>query len=368
MRKYINPIAMMFLILLLFALFPGCNQPIQYIKPPEGTNPTLKSENGPVLTTPQSLRYFASLRGISIGAAVAAGPLRSDKLYHETLKREFNMLTPENALKFGTLHPAWGRYDFRDSETIIDFAESNNMKVRGHTLVWHRDIPGWIDKGKYSPVELTDILREHIFTVVGHFRGRIAAWDIVNEAFNDDGSFRDTIWLRNIGPEYIGMAFPWAHEADPEALLFYNDFGSEGLNPKSDAIYNMVSTLKQRNIPIHGVGFQLHITPDYQVKIIEMGANMNRLFKLGLQTDVTELEIRIKEPSDKEKLEAQAQTYSNVLKMFLTAGNGKAFVLWGFHDPHSWIPSFFRGYGAALIFDDAYRPKPAYYSLLDTLK
>jgi endo-1,4-beta-xylanase len=359
---------MMFSALLLYTLFPGCiqlNQDIQSTKDPD---PTSIHDSGPIFTTPQSLRYFASLRGINIGAAVAAGPLRSDKLYSETLKREFNMLTPENALKFETLHPAPERYEFGDSETIIDFAENNNMAVRGHTLIWHRALPGWIEKGKFSSPELTSILKEHILTVVGHFRGRIGAWDVVNEALNDDGSLKDTIWLRKIGPDYIALAFQWAHEADPEALLFYNDYGSEGLNQKSNAIYNLVSSLKQRNVPIHGVGFQTHITPDYSLKIIEMGANMNRFFKLGLQTDITELEIRIKDPPTKEQLESQAQTYSNILKMFLAAGNGKAFVLWGFHDPHSWVPAFFHGYGSALIFDDLYRPKPAYYTLLNTLK
>jgi endo-1,4-beta-xylanase len=364
----LKPLTMLLLLLLLCPILPGCIESNDNLKTSEYRNSTLIPDSGPILSTPQSLRYFANLRGINIGAAVAVGPLRSDKLYSEILKREFNMLTPENALKFEAIHPAHERYEFLDAETIIDFAETNNMAVRGHTLIWHRGLPAWIEKGKFSSSELTSILKEHIFTVVGHFRGRIAAWDVVNEAFNDDGSFKDTIWFRNIGSDYIALAFQWAHEADPEALLFYNDYGSEGLNPKSNAIYNLVSNLKQRNVPIHGVGFQTHITPNYSLKIIEMGANMNRFFKLGLQTDITELEIRIKDPPTEEQLESQAQTYSNILKMFLAAGNGKAFVLWGFHDPHSWIPAFFHGYGSALIFDDAYKPKPGYYALLNTLK
>jgi endo-1,4-beta-xylanase len=325
-------------------------------------------DTGPSLTVPQSLRYFAEARGIYIGAAVAVGPLRSDKLYADTLRREFNMVTPENALKFGTVQPARGRYEFGDAETIISFAEANDMAVRGHTLLWYRSLPSWLQNGKFTPSELKELLKEYIFTTVGHFRGRIAAWDVVNEAYNDDGSMRDNIWLRGIGQDYIEMAFQWAHEADPQALLFYNDYGAEGLNRKSDSIFNMVEDFKRRNVPIDGVGFQLHITTDSPLKIIEIGANMNRLFRLGLQTDITEIEVRIKEPPTSEELSAQAKTYGNVLKMFLAAGNGKAFVLWGFHDPHSWIPQFFRGYGSALIFDESYRIKPAYTALSDALQ
>ena len=178
----------------------------------------------PSPTPTPSLRSLAQARGIAIGAAVGPQYLRDEPAYAETLGREFSMLTPENAMKFGLVHPDRDRYDFTDADYIVDFAEAHGMQVRGHNLVWHFQLPTWLTEGTWTRDELIAILHEHITTVVGHYRGRVAAWDVVNEAVGDDGSLRDTIWLRGIGPEYVDMAFRWAHEADPDALLFYNDY------------------------------------------------------------------------------------------------------------------------------------------------
>ena len=314
-----------------------------------------------------SLRSLAQARGIQIGAAVAAGPLRSEPLYAQTLAREFSMLTPENAMKFGPLHPGRERYDFSDADAIVDFAEAHDMRVRGHTLVWHNQLPPWLTAGKWTREELIEILREHIMTVVGHYRGRVVAWDVVNEAVADDGSLRDTIWLRGIGPQYIDMAFRWAHEADPDALLFYNDYGGEGRGRKSDAIYALVKDLLQRGVPIHGVGLQMHVALGWHPKPQDVAANMERLAALGLEVHITEMDVRIKSPATEEELAAQARIYRDMLEVCLSAENCKAFVLWGFTDRHSWIPQFFRGWGSGLIFDSSYQPKPAYDALMDVL-
>jgi len=172
-----------------------------------------------------SLRTFAQAHGLQIGAAVAARPLQSEALYAQTLAREFSVVTPEDAMKFGPLYPDRDRYDFSDADTIVDFAEAHGMQVRGHTLVWHGQLPCWLTEENWRRNELSEILRQHIMTVVGHYRGRVVVWDVVNEAIADDGSLRDTIWLQKIGPEYIEMAFRWAHEADSGTRLFYNDYG-----------------------------------------------------------------------------------------------------------------------------------------------
>ena len=331
------------------------------IKPSATSTPTT------IPATADSLRFQAQSCDMQIGAAVAADPLRSDPLYAKTLAREFNLLTPENSMKFGPVHPDRDRYDFRDADAIVQFAEAHRMQVRGHTLVWHSQLPAWLTAGNWARDVLVEILRDHILTVVGRYRGRVVAWDVVNEAMGDSGSLRDTIWLRVIGPEYIDMAFHWAHEADPDALLFYNDYSAEGLGHKSDAIYALVQGLVQRGVPIHGVGLQMHTSLGACPRHEDVATNIDRLAALGLEVHITEMDVRIPEPVTEEELDAQARIYRDMLRVCISAENCTAFVLWGFADCHSWIPDFFPGYGAGLIFDENYDPKPACDALADVL-
>lgn len=314
-----------------------------------------------------SLRALGKSRGILIGAAVAPEPLRNDAEYAETLKREFSMVTTENAMKFEPIHPARDRYNFSDADTVVNFAEDNGLKVRGHTLVWHQTLPSWLTAGQFKRDELIKILRDHIATVVGRYRGKVAVWDVVNEAVDDNGILRETIWLKGIGPEYIDMAFKWAHEADPEAMLFYNDYGGEGLGQKSDAIYALVRGLKERKVPIHGVGLQMHLDPDYPPSTEAVTKNVKRLSDLDLEVHITEMDARIKLPSTEEKLEQQAKIYRDILNACMKVKNFKAFTMWGFTDRYSWVPWFFPGYGDALIFDESYNPKPAYKAIKSEL-
>jgi endo-1,4-beta-xylanase len=310
-----------------------------------------------------SLRLLAQSRGIMIGTAVAAEPLRNDSVYAETLAREFNILTPENAMKFGTLHPGKDIYNFNDADTIVDFAELHNISVHGHTLVWHNHQPTWLTTQNWSRDELMDILHEHIMTVVGRYRGRVIAWDVVNEAITEDGLLRNSIWMKIIGPQYIEMAFRWAHEADPEALLFYNDYGCEGKGKKSDATLELVRGLLQKGIPINGVGLQMHVRSESCPSSQDVTANINRLASLGLQVYITEMDVRIKAPVTEEKLADTAVLYRDMLSAFLAAKNSKAFIMWGFTDHFSWIPSSFPGWESGLIFDKLYQPQPAYTTL-----
>jgi endo-1,4-beta-xylanase len=314
----------------------------------------------------EPLRKLALERGLLIGAAVAPNPILREPAYAEVLKREFNVLTTENALKFGPVHPAPDRYDWRGADAIVAFAEENGMAVRGHTLVWHRQLPAWVESGDWTREALIEVLREHITTVVGRYRGRIAAWDVVNEAVDDDGELRDTIWLRAIGPEYIELAFRWAHEADPEALLFYNDYSAETMNHKSDAVYALAQELLDKGVPIHGVGLQMHVQLDRAPSLSAVETNMERLAALGLQVHITEMDVRLRDTKP-QTLARQAEIYGDTLQLCLDTPSCTAFVLWGFADCHSWIPSSFKGWGNALVFDDAYAPKPAYDSLCDVL-
>src|SRR5262252_4880804 len=190
-----------------------------------------------------SLRDLAAARSLRIGAAVQARRL-TETDYTDTAAREFNIVTPENEMKFGPIHPGPEMYNFANADAIVDFATSHKMAVKGHTLVWHSQLPGWVTGGTWTRESLMSVLHDHIMTVVGRYKGRVVWWDVVNEAMSDQGSgLRDTIWLRVIGPDYIEMAFRWAHEADPAAKLLYNDYFAEGLGVKSDAVFTLVRNL-----------------------------------------------------------------------------------------------------------------------------
>jgi endo-1,4-beta-xylanase len=327
----------------------------------------------------QSLREAAGHTGMLIGAAVRPAQL-FEKAYASTLAREFNMLEPEDALKWEVIHPAQDSFDFSQADRIVDFAMLHGMKVRGHTLVWHRQNPKWLTDGRFASPELASILEQHIKTVAGHYRGKIFAWDVVNEAFDElhPGTLRSTIWrdqpgigLGN-GAEYIERCFRWAHEADPKALLFYNDAEAEEINPKSDAIYAMVQDFRRRGVPIDGVGFQLHI-PNLHVNIASISANMKRFTALGVQIHITELDVAL--PVDAngnarvKDLETQADIYRKIAVVCLAHPGCTAIQTWGFTDKYSWIGSHSKHtQGAALLFDDDYRMKAAYEVLRKELE
>lgn len=296
---------------------------------------------------------------IHLGAAVAVKPLRADARYRNTLARAFTMVTAENVMKFGPVHPAPARYDFRGADAIVRFATARRMAVRGHTLVWHSQQPVWLTGGRFSRRALAAVLRAHIRTVAGRYRGRIAAWDVVNEAVADDGTPRRTLWSAGLGPGYLEQAFAWANEADPVARLFYNDYGIEALGRKSDAVYRLAERLLARGAPLHGVGFQAHLGLDDLPRWRDVEANLRRFAALGLLVQVTELDVRIPGKAGRRALARQADAYRRLLEICLTIPTCTAFVTWGFTDRHSWVPNFFKGYGAALPFDASYRPKPA---------
>src|SRR5512133_3735883 len=242
----------------------------------------------------QPLRDLAEQRGIRIGAAVNPARL-TEAAYAETLAREFNQAEPENAMKFGPIHPGASSYNFGPADAVVEFAWWHKMAVRGHTLVWHRQNPQWITQ--LTAPQLAETLQEHIRNVVGRFAGKVYAWDVVNEAFNDAGTMRSSVWYDQpgvglSGTAYIEQAFRSARGADPKALLFYNDYGAEPMNAKADAIYEMAKDFKDRGVPIDGVGMQMHFTTKAPV-MDSVEANIRRLAELGLEVQITELDVRL---------------------------------------------------------------------------
>jgi endo-1,4-beta-xylanase len=248
----------------------------------------------------------------------------------------------------------------------VAFARAHGQLVRGHTLVWHNQLPTWLTdgvaNGTITATQLRGILRQHIFDEVGHFRGKIWQWDVVNEAFNDDGSLNNTIWLRQLGPGYIADAFRWAHQADPKALLFYNDFNIEGVNAKSNAVYALVRQLRGQGVPIQGVGVQGHFGVQFGFPA-DVRQNLDRFAALGMFTAVTEADVRMPLPTDAIKLQAQAQGYNVMLQACLLSARCLSLTVWGFTDKYSWVPGVFTGQGAATLFTEAFVAKPAYEAM-----
>ena len=325
----------------------------------------------------QTLRQAAERSGLLVSTAVRAAQL-AEPAYASTLAREFNMLEPEDAMKWWVLRPDARSYDFRQGDELVRFALEHGMKVRGHCLVWGRTNPEWLTQGHFTTRQLSRLLHEHINRVMRHYAGQVFAWDVVNEALDENGNLRDSLWYNQPGigfsaqgTKYIEQVFRWAHKADPGALLFYNEAEGEGMNRKSDAIYAMIKDFKGRGIPIDGVGLQMHI-PLLDADIPAIAANIARLTALGVQVHITELDVSL--PLDTsgqartDDLARQADVYRGIVRACLDSAGCTAIQTWGFTDKYSWIGSHSRGArGQALPFDRAYQPKAAYRALLEEI-
>ena len=331
----------------------------------------------PAAQVSATLRQGGAAHNIIVGAA-AASPYLSDLDYAAILGSEFSQIQSENEMKFGSIHPRPNTdpnpYSFTGGDALVAFAESHNMVVRGHTLLWHNNVPHWLTSGGYTPAQMASIVQDHINVVLHHYASKIYAWDVVNEAFNDNGTMRSTLWYdqpgigAGSGTGYIEKALRWARAADPNAKLFYNDYDAEEINAKSDAIYAMAKDFKKRGVPLDGIGFQTHVTLkfDEPKKLASYAKNLERFAKLGLDLHITELDVRLTDASPA-LLEAQAHLYGEITSLCLQQPSCKLIQTWGFTDKYSWIPGFFKGYGWGLLWDDNYRKKPAYAALHDAL-
>ncbi|QFZ19519.1 endo-1,4-beta-xylanase [Saccharothrix syringae] len=323
----------------------------------------------------------AAPKGFYIGSAAAGGghheeqpypdPFTSDQEYRKRLAAEFNSVSPENQMKWEYLRPERGTYNFGMADKIVKFARQNHQVVRGHTLLWHSQNPAWLEQGAFSKEELREILREHIFTVVGRYRGQIQQWDVANEIFNEAGQLRtENIWIRELGPGIIADAFRWAHQADPKAKLFFNDYGVESVNAKSNAYIALIKDLRAQRVPVHGFSAQAHLSTRYGFPG-DLQANLQRFDDLGLETAITELDVRMDLPADGKPTEAQlaqqADYYQRTLAACLAVDDCNSFTIWGFTDKYSWVPVFFQGEGSATVMTEDFSRKPSYYALRDTL-
>ncbi|GAA3786792.1 endo-1,4-beta-xylanase [Sphaerisporangium flaviroseum] len=320
---------------------------------------------------PDNLRELSHKLGVWIGSAVDVTALAGEADYRTVLNREFTHITGENAMKWESIEAERGVYTWEAADAVVRNAQRNRQKVRGHTLVWHNQLPTWLTEGvadgSIDAKELRKILRDHIMTEAGRYRGKIRAWDVVNEVVDDDGNLRQTIWLTHLGPGYIADAFRWAHQADPHAKLYINDYNLEWDTDKINTTLNIVKDLKAKRVPIDGIGFQGHLGIQYDYPA-DFPNVMRQFTDLGLEAAITEADVRMVLPVTPEKLATQADYYKRMLSTCVADRRCVEFTVWGYTDRHSWVPGWFDGEGAACIMDENLNPKPAYNALLSVRK
>lgn len=314
------------------------------------------------------------------------------------VKTHFNSITAENALKWQRIHPQPGVYEFELADKFVEFGEQNGMFIVGHTLVWHHQTPRWVfqnEQGEWVDGDtLLERMREHIHTVVGRYKGRIKGWDVVNEALDDDGRLRQTPWLRIIGEDYIAKAFQFAHEADPECELYYNDFSLEN-KPKRAGALTLIKKLKAQGVPITGIGLQGHYTMDWPSKK-QLRDTIRTFAKLGLKVMITELDVDVlPRPEGRrgadvafryrfdpklnpytsglpERVQrALAERYADIFEVLVPHKHAVTRVtFWGVTDGQSWL-NYWPVPGRRnhpLLFDRNYQPKPAFDAVVATAR
>jgi endo-1,4-beta-xylanase len=313
--------------------------------------------------TSDTLKAAASAQGRLVGTAVQSRLLGTAP-YSTVVAREFNYLTAEYEMKWDVVEPSRGASNFGPGDTIVGFALAEGMRVKGHTLIWHGSTPAWVNA--LSAVEVRAAFEAHIRRTGEHYRGRIDAWDVVNEAIADDGTgLRNTVFRQRLGDGYIADAFRLARQADPQARLFYNDYGGEGLNAKSDRIYELVRDLRAAGVPIDGVGLQMHISATNRPTDAAIAANMRRLADLGLVVHVSEMDVRIGNApgTQQARFELQRSAYRDVVRVCVLEPRCEAVTFWGFTDAHTWLTG-----DLPLLFDAQYQPKPAFFGVLDAFR
>jgi endo-1,4-beta-xylanase len=322
-----------------------------------------------------TLRSLATARGFSIGAAVRDTAYSRDAQYRQTLLAQYNSIVPEDATDFYEIHASASGYNFAPADALVSFAQANGMAFHGHSLVWYRAIPTWVTAGGLTDAQVRAILKDHITTVVSRYRGKVASWDVVNEPLDNQGCFNNqcgliaSFWLTHLGAEYIDSAFVWAHRADPAAKLYLNEFRTETIMNKSDALLALAQGLKARGVPIDGVGFQVHILKQFfpAPTSAQVQANFQRFADAGFDIRITEMDVAIPDAGGAAELAAQATIYSDILNACLKVSRCIELTTWGFSDRYNWVPKSFPGYGRALPFDSNYQPKPALNALLTGL-
>ena len=339
-----------------------------------------------------SLRALGAQVQLRIGTAATPLDL-SDPTLSQITSGQFSVLTPENEMKWQVVEPQQGTFNWTGADNLVKFAETHDERVRGHTLVWHNQLPGWLTQGvangTISDSQLRDLLHRHITTEVRRYRGRIWQWDVVNEMFTDSNPSQinpNDFWISHLGPGIIADAFRWAKAADGSALLCYNDYniaGEDGSNAKFEAAFTMVQNLLAQDVPIDCVGDQGHLDLQFGFNPDRMTQDLQQFASLGVKVAITEADVRtfvettdsnqtpIVSPTDSTPNHtanpAGADWYNGMLQSCLAVQACISFTVWGFDDSESWVPGTFHGEGDADLYDVNLNPKAQYTAVQQTL-
>ena len=305
---------------------------------------------------------------------VAVDPTYFGLAEYESLVREqFNSITPENIFKPSYLHPQENSFFWWEADNLVARAQQNNQRLQGHTLIWHQQLPAWMRNYQGTQAQWEAMFKNHIQSICRHFKGKVAAWDVVNEAFNEDGTLRNSIWRQHLGDGYIEKAFRYAHAADPQALLFYNDFNLAYNERKRAAVFSFLGNLKQRGVPIHGIGMQMHIAINYPTKG-QINSAIQAAAETGFLVHLSEVDIAVnpfnRDNLDKEELfKRQAEVLASLVIAYkaLPSRYQYGISFWGLSDANSWLRDFYQREEYPLLFDDRYQPKACYCKLIDVL-
>lgn len=302
------------------------------------------------------------LRAIPVNAAARAElALGSDQRLQDTFLSHFDGLTPENEMKMGIVEPSPGTFAFRQADALVDYAQRHGKSVRGHTLIWQSQLPGWLTRRRWSRADMLAVMHQWIGAIVGRYRGRIADWDVLNELFDAAGDWRPSPWYVAIGPDLADAALRAAHDADPAARLFINDFDIERPGPKQDAVFALVRDLRLRGVPIDGVGIQAHWSIGDLVPEQMLLTTLRRFASLGVRVELTELDVMTDHQPD--ALLRQAAAYAMAGRVCQAVAACDRVTVWGISDRDSWRGAANR----ALLFDTDFLEKPAYAALRDAL-
>jgi len=312
-----------------------------------------------------------------IGTAAGHESIYNDTLYRQTLVKEFNSITATNIMKMkhvfiaeDSLH--WGKID-----SFINFSVENNLRIHGHTLVWHQSTPEWITSIKDS-ARLEELVKNYITTYVSRYRGKVRSWDVINEAISDSGGIiRPSVWSNELGDDFLARMFQYAHAADPNVLLFYNDYLIEEDSVKLATLLKWIDSWQQRGIPIHGIGFQMHCVADTpSVEVFKRA--FSEIVKRGLQVHISELDVRVNRYNVPEKYfqwndnlaQLQAKRYAEIINAYKSAVPENlryGITFWDYTDKYSWIPRFYKTFDWPCIYDSLLKRKPAYDAVLDAI-
>jgi endo-1,4-beta-xylanase len=333
---------------------------------------------------PDSLRALAAHIGLRIGSAIIPQDIETPS-YAAIAGSQFSVVTPGNAMKWQIVEPTQGTFDWSQADQLVAFAQAHDQLIRGHTLLWHNQLPTWLTSGvangTISNAQLSDLLHQHITTEVSRYKGKIWQWDVANEFFTDANPSTinpNDFWISHLGAGIIPQAFRWAHEADPRALLCYNDYniaGEDGSNAKSNAVFAWLQQMLAQGVPISCVGDQGHLDTQFGFNPAQMTQDLQRYASVGLRVAITEADVRTfvnnatdQVPTDHLATFAQPWEFSQMLKSCLAVAQCISFTVWGFTDADSWVPGFFTGEGYATIYDVNQQPKPAYFDLQEDLQ